>query len=457
MAQKTTASAFTRLKPLSGTNLGAIVEEHIRYWNRVKDEKEAKKLADQARQDEFARKIAESQGKAFDVLMAKAPIALGDSKGYLRDQNVKDYIENQPALAELARKAVEGDTEAKILYSNKLLELRERTSLDKIFETQALALTEQANDYNDAVDRGDLEFFQGLLKNFYAIKDGKFITLNETFTVSELKDRIQSLKFSGKVDFNELGADIAKNIKLTDVNGNRIIDSQIDLVGTRNARSQLLKSETILKSWAFAKGIPREELDDLDEIAVANLSKSFYEEKIRPSLQTKDNTLANQARRSTEAGKLLDREKKEQALIKPSLTISTDENGKPLKSINTGKFGIFKGKLFKTGKDGVSVTKVKKGGKNEITTIHTFVMTASGRIIGVGNKIIVTPEVRVGNEIQEKKTSKVEPVLITSRNELNQYALQYDGINNIGELADLLKELSKVKDKKQLKKTPISQ
>ena len=78
MPQQTTAAAFKQLKPLQGSNTGAIVQEHIRYWTKYKDDQEARGLAQKSKEAEFKRK---RDGKSFENYQGLAGI---EAKGYFK-------------------------------------------------------------------------------------------------------------------------------------------------------------------------------------------------------------------------------------------------------------------------------------------------------------------------------------------------------------------------------------
>ena len=123
--QVTTASALTRLRPVSQPNIGGIVQEHIRYWAKNKSEEEAKELERQAKENEFRRKANEQAFKDFEGLQPE------DNAGFLQSQIVARFEENKPYYVKLAKAAANGNMDAKLKLADEKRKIGSVVSANK--------------------------------------------------------------------------------------------------------------------------------------------------------------------------------------------------------------------------------------------------------------------------------------------------------------------------------------
>lgn len=368
MAQNTNSAAYLRLKPLENTNIGGIVQEHIRYWNKTKSEEEARALAEKARQQEFDRKKAEVEGKAFDDNLAK--MKLEDSQGYFRHNIVESFNSDIPYFTELGEKASKGDNNAKIELAQGLSEYKQVTSLDKLLQAKATALTENAKDFNKVLDKPTLDFLKSLENNEYYFDNRKIVMPNETLSIAEMTSKLNGLQFSGNYSYAESGKKIADAITQASSNGNIQRTPNNAREGTLLWKSELDNNPILLKTEALKAGFTSP--TELDEVQKNQLAQNLYKTYSEPSLKQVDNSLANAAKNSTLATQALTRRKTGLEIDK--LENATPETGitgvaTPTKETYMGYIELNPKVLAKGGKSNINVKEVNSVSVSNAETI----------------------------------------------------------------------------------------
>jgi hypothetical protein len=393
--QNTNSAAYNQLRPLEGNSLGAINEEHIRYWKKYDDDAEALAKAQKAQQDEYARKLAESQGKDYDTLLSK--LKLEDSDGYKREQIVGDFNSKREYLGGLAKQAAMGDEGARLKYYAELDKYKELTSLDKTMATVGgtnLKGGRDAADFNPATDEPIMKMLESFIDGQYMVKNGDLVIpdpQDPTRTIkknpSEIKNFLLGAKFSGKFEPTVFGNTIAGTIKLDDDNGNRRLTKDIENTATIKTLNAFEQNDVALRSYAFQMKNSEEEnnpyanldINNLSKNEITSLSKKFAEDEVLKNLQKSNNWINN-------AGKLKAIEEDRADTV--NLRLDT-ETGKPLKTfIWQGKPTTLKDNEYVFGLDG----------KEDKTVIDT-----QGRTI-VPNAVLFNSEGKlvIGGKVTEE-------------------------------------------------------
>lgn len=309
MEQNTNALALTQLRPLENNNIGAIVEEHNRYWRKYKDDEEAKKQIAKANEEKFKADKADKADKATSTMLTG--LALDDSKGYFRDQIIQSFEKDRPYMANLAMVSNSDSPykyEAKLKYDQKLAEYKELVSLDKVYQEQAINLEGQEEKlYNEALDFGLKEKFNNISKSNYIVRDGKLGIPNENGEIdytsaSALKaDMVFNSKYSGRYDWNDIGGKIADNIKPYDNNGNINITPAVRRDGITKSANALKSDPKALKSYAYLQGYSREKLNDISDVEINKLAEKLFDQDVYRAIQQKSNSIANASTLATTA------------------------------------------------------------------------------------------------------------------------------------------------------------
>lgn len=317
MAKQATAQgiAYQQLKPLEGGNLGAIVEEHIRYWSKFDADEKAKKEALAAQQREYERKLNKDKDDRFKDVMPL--LDRGEAEGYLADQYVKVVEMNEDEVYKLSQEWKENGNQDSYL---KLKRKKEQAdSASKISSTLTTAVTKEFigldknPNYNPYLDKEKLDRLNILTGSGWTFdKDFNVIMIDPedpsntvTQTANEALNYWRTAKFSGNPDFEGIGTSIAESIKLYDNNGNKIKrDSNVKdgVMGWRNA----LKDNNLVLDTAVVKY--KDELGEvkdntLNESQLNTLGKLLYNEYT-------DHKIQESARRAPSTGTGDDKDKK---------------------------------------------------------------------------------------------------------------------------------------------------
>jgi hypothetical protein len=414
MAQQgTTAAAFTRLRPLEGTNTGAIVEEHIRFWEKNKGDKEAAKLAREAKANEFKRKVAKQTFDTYKGLEGQ------EAAGYFTEQIVNYKNENAEKWVDLAKKINTGDENAIILYAKEKEKLRNLINASKVVAAKSAELVKQKADgtFNEHLDSDLLDFNEQLARSNYALdpKLGKFRIYdknnpNVLLEVDPLKltNEYLSANFNQPVDFTSTGSRLAKGL-LDSIDGNKQITQETNVRGVQLALNEFSQDPVIAKSWyrdQQKKGLNSntKTFEELDDGEFNNLAASFYQQSIKPNISetTKDTELEDAGKRQALINAKLEAQRKRQLLKKgakeategeTTIEITTTEEGNTISREITASGQPVSteilGETMFTIKGGFSVDEVE-GDKDTRTTYTNFARGKDG-IVAIGTKTTKTP------------------------------------------------------------------
>lgn len=358
MAQNTNAEAFLRLKPLQ-SDVGAITEEHIRFWKKYKDAEEAQELARKARQAEID---AKRRSKENEFVLEN--LGLGDSSSYFREQIVSDYERRKPEITALARRAFQGDTDAILRLDTVKQEFKELVSLDKTSGAAIKKFMDSSDKRNPILDRNKELFANNVAHGNYRIKDGKIDFLGHNgqianFSAQQMRNSLNSLgEYSGKFDPTEFGENIAKTIKLDDVNGNKRSTEQIRLEGIKKVQNAFTQDSIASKSWILSRKnqfngsselTDSEFIQSLDKVQLTRLATDFYDEEVARNLQQVDRSLANANTGESIKTKRSNRQRKER-LEDLQFAIATEDGANLTVDLEKVGTDIFNTELSKGGK-----------------------------------------------------------------------------------------------------------
>src|SRR5690606_10220980 len=165
--QGTNAAAYNQLRPLENTNLGAILEEHTRYYQKRKDDLDAIEQAEKAAQAKF---MAARNKEAVDLYDGIQPT---ESEGYLNAQIISAFERNKDNYKDLAQAYANGDLDAglqlkeiKKKYENLVLT---NTTYSK--KAQERANLKKEGIYNEYLDAETDAFGNAIAKSLFKIND----------------------------------------------------------------------------------------------------------------------------------------------------------------------------------------------------------------------------------------------------------------------------------------------
>ena len=253
MAQNTVAgTAYNQLRPLEGTNLGAILEEHTRYYQKRKDDEEAKQQAQKAQQAKFLA----AQNK--DALAIYEGIQPSESEGFLNTQIIETFERNKEKYKDLARAYANGNLEAGLQlkeigkkYENLVLA---NTTYSK--KAQSLAELQKQGIYNEYLDAETDAFRQAVAGGFYKINDDLSINIldpgrGEVINMpngSLLSNSYLQTSFHPKAQFEKYGENIASKL-LDDNYGFKVETKKVREDGIRLVQGILAKDDVERRSF----------------------------------------------------------------------------------------------------------------------------------------------------------------------------------------------------------------
>ncbi|MFK5981449.1 MAG: hypothetical protein QM499_00930 [Flavobacteriaceae bacterium] len=233
MPQNTTAAAYTRLKPLVNNNLGAIVQEHIRYYTKRKDDKEAQQSALSAQ----AAKLQLSKNK-FSKSIYEGMIP-DVSQGYIASQTIDAFDSKSDLIQDLAQRFTDGDTEAGRQLSDLERKFDNLSAVSNLWGAKAIELSKDEANYNKWLDKDIKNTTEAVGKGLYNINKETLgfnivdLDTGETreLTNGELRSNdYLTAKYSGKPNFLKNGELVVKNL-LDNIKGVKKSNKQTKIDG----------------------------------------------------------------------------------------------------------------------------------------------------------------------------------------------------------------------------------
>jgi hypothetical protein len=336
MAEQATVlgTAAQQLKPLQNNNIGAIVQENIRYWNQVETQEEAARKASAARAAEFEYKKKNDRDNRIDKIASA--LETKESSGYF-DLQVVDYTKKRiEEFGELELKARNGEIDPSTLLT-KRREIQQdvlaASNLNNASQAKSTELKDTA--FNPALDYRKIMFMQ-MMANQQIVFDpearqAKGTMLNGedvNLSMDELNSYIRGIQPSAITNFNEQAGLLTDNIEQKDNNGN-IIKSANDLKTTRAKAEDFLVGNRLIE-FAYEQNLRNSQEDPsvLEEAFTVtekeNLIEAFNQDYLIPALKEKNNSINNA---NTES-QISNREEEETT---PNQTIAqATNNGQPL-------------------------------------------------------------------------------------------------------------------------------
>jgi hypothetical protein len=326
MAQNTNSAALVKLKPLENTNIGAIVEEHVRYWRKYKDDQEALDMARAAQEAEFQRKLTNNRKKDLPEL------SVGDAVGMYKDQRVRTWEEEQPEIAKLKQDYLNTGDASILLKLEKRREFyKAANDVTKAAEEYSKYILENKDkEFNPYLDEGKIDVWDSLVKGRFKFgKQGFDVLKNngeiETYTPQQINEMFLRLnKFSGKPNFETSGKAIAEAVDLKSVNGTARLTNEKRIRGITRWKNQILDNKLQLDSaaakYGYEKGKPLTEFD------VNSIAEKLFNEYTLSDIKETDNSLSNALKSENLKSA---REKNKPTTIK----LLTDENEQRVKEV----------------------------------------------------------------------------------------------------------------------------
>src|SRR5690606_9089121 len=264
MAQNTNAAAFIRLQTLQNNNAGAIVEEHLRYWGKVKSEDEAKELARRAAAEKSLAAARKERVSNIPIISA------GDKVGYFQNGLVEALEEAEEDIswnAEMYKNT--GDARYLQKLNTYKREFEAGSTLVGTFTEKTKQLFDpkffEAN-YNPLLDEEKKTIMEHLANSNYVMK-GRTISIPDfenpdelkAYTYEELSGFINDTNWSGNPDFGKAGSDIAGRVELKDINGNLRLTPEKERQGITLWKNRLLTNSVERATLSRKYGIEPEE------------------------------------------------------------------------------------------------------------------------------------------------------------------------------------------------------
>lgn len=154
MPQNTNSAAFIRSKPLENTNLGAIVSEHVRFYAKRKDDRDAQGKALEAQ----AAKLRLTRNKlAKDTYDGLSP---EENEGFLNSQIMDAFESKKEMLWKLSEAYADGDVESGKQLSDWARKFENLSGVNKIYgaKAQELQTQEGQGTFNKFLDKSTKGF-----------------------------------------------------------------------------------------------------------------------------------------------------------------------------------------------------------------------------------------------------------------------------------------------------------
>jgi hypothetical protein len=461
MAQGTNAAAYKRLQPLQNTNTGSLVEEHIRYWKKYKDEEEAEKLAMDAKRREYESKISEKYDKAVTDLTGTDVIP------YFQNSVVEAKEFQAGELARLAKGKTDGDATLSMQYNAKQMEFKQLSTLAtdlsaKLKESNAKiqsgtynkVLDQPMVDLTNAINKGQFVVDKKTLKLRVYSNDGKRVLFDGSS--EQLKNEYLSSGFNKPINPDQIGEEISQGIVLPDDNGNMQWTPKSERLAIIKVGSRLENDPTLMETYKRMNKIykPTEELSPLEK---NTLSAKFFEDHVRGGVKTKDNSYANANVKSSIYKRNFDiantnRKIQEKLDAMPTIALATTAGGAPLKSPTKQAKGqavsakTGGAQVFTIAGEGVTITEVD-GDKETNITYRNIEKDTEGKVTIKGQKVVKEPILAPNGDDTGKTKENITDIVVTDDVGLNNIAIKIKNKNgkrfkNYNELAKELSELS---------------
>jgi hypothetical protein len=223
MTQNTNSSAYTRLQPLINNDIGAIVSEHIRYYQKRKEDKEAKEKALKAQAD--ALKLARNK-TAIEAYEGLPP---EDNEGFLQSQILEAFEGKKDYLWKLSERYADGDVQAGRELKDWERKFDNLANVNKVYGKKAQELALNEANYNEHLDKGVKGFTESTGKGLYTI-DKETLGVNLYDPISKATRQLSNgelmsnsyltSSYSGRSDFKGNGKALAQNL-LDNEKGNK--------------------------------------------------------------------------------------------------------------------------------------------------------------------------------------------------------------------------------------------
>jgi len=423
MAQNTNAAAFTRLRPLENTNVGQIVEEHVRYWRKYKDAQEAEELARKAREAEFNRKVAKETFEIYDGLTPE------ENAGFLNAQIIDNFEKNKPLYMELAKRAAAGDIDARFRLADEKRKIESAVLINKTYSEKIKSLEEQKAKgvFNDVLDADIESFKNSILQGKYKLNGDWSLDVYSPALERDFKEGTSGVNsegivrlnsstlfnndflnstFNKKAEFIKNGKSIAENL-LDKEDGNKQITADTKREGIRLVRGLFAEDSVEARTWygtAARRGLVDFDVPfgQLDEVQQNLLADSYYEQVVKPNLEevTVDNTLDDALKQQRLRNAQLEAQRKRQQIRKgkrdeaseiTTISASTDETGGQIsiadaKDEKGNTVAIESAEVFNL--NGKPITFGVKGNSRSNVTYSDLIRTQNGDVFALGQRVI---------------------------------------------------------------------
>jgi hypothetical protein len=400
--------AAQQLRPLENSNIGAIVEENIRYWNSVDRKEDAAKKAAAAREAQFKYKKEFDYNKRRDDYFANTPIV--ESDGYQNSLVAKahnfvteEYVNNFKIIESGTE---EEKTAARIRNNSNLQYLMEMSKTNDATAAKGVELQDKSP--VDAVDFQDTH-----LKNIYQTgsydidpQNGNYI-FDDYFgekiqlTPSEFNGAVRGITYTESVNFTELGTEILLSISEPDNNG-RIKASPANIEAARDrARgwvqnpiyARILADELSFKEYdKDRKAYETFDDDDFEELALK--ASNIYIESGFKDERDEGKSLRN----------ALDRKKLNEEEIVVNAQISTDGTVPNKVDINGKIYSLKEGELAFVPKENAKKVSLSIDGEDAVYAAHSVQPDGTIRVFGVISRTEQVPVLNTdGKQVVEQK------------------------------------------------------
>lgn len=489
MVQNTNASAFIRLRPLENTNVGQIVEEHVRYWRKYKDAQEAEELARKAREAEFNRKVNKDTFEIYNGLTPE------ENAGFLNAQIIDNFEKNKPLYMELAKRAARGDIDARFRLADEKRKIESAVLINKTYSEKIKALEEQKSKgvFNDVLDADVESFKNSILQGKYKLNGDWSLDVYSPALERDFKEGTSGVNsqgivrlnsstlfnndflnstFNKKAEFIKNGKAIAENL-LDKEDGNKQITENTKREGINLVRGLFSEDNVEARTWygtASRRGLVNfnTPFNQLDEVQQNQLADTYYEQVVKPNLEevTVDNTLDDAIKQQRLRNAQLEATKKRQAIRKgkrdeaaeiTTISASTNEAGGQItiaeaKDANGNPVAIESADVFNL--NGKPITFGVKGKSNTNVTYSDLIRTQNGDVFAIGQKTIKERVPRTnddgtiqedsnGNQLFDTVERVVEDFIETDKKVLNNISrlIENDKGKKLQDLNDLDKLL----------------
>jgi len=262
------AYALTRLQPLKNTDTGNLIEEHIRFWQKYKDEQEAQEQLMKLKQMDYQRKLRADRKKELPEIVDATNVL----KYYEHQYYNNVYTPYQNEVYELRKRYLDGDESAlfRINEINNQMRL-----LNNINDNISKATDYYQKNYkkaNPVFDDDKVAILDALSTGGFKVMPDRFELLTKNnkkwlTSYNTLAQYLNDYTFHGRpdtTDYTKKANELKSTIEINAFDGNKIPTKDDYLRVDKSVADMFNSDEVLAKTYAYDL---KKEIKDFGEVS----------------------------------------------------------------------------------------------------------------------------------------------------------------------------------------------